>query len=87
MKHFVIFLWILIPIIFGITFVIAAPFDTDFVTWTQPNGFTFTARLWGDEFQWWFETQSGYRIIQGSNNWYYYATLNFYGEYPQQSKD
>lgn len=81
MKHFVIFLWIVVPIVFGITFAVAAPFDTDFVTWTQPNGVKFIARLWGDEFQYWFETQSGHRIIQGANNWYYYATLNSDGEY------
>lgn len=81
MRHFVNFLWIVILIILGITFLVAAPFDTDFVTWTQPNGVTFTARLWGDEFQYWFETQTGHRIIQESNNWYYYANLNSDGEY------
>ncbi len=59
----------------------AAPFDTGFVQWTQPNGTTtFTARYWGDEFAWWFETQSGHRLIQSSNGWYYYATLNESGE-------
>lgn len=77
MKTFVMIFLAIVS--FGV--LIAAPFDTGFITWTQPNGVTFIARLWGDEFQYWFETQSGHRIIQSSDNWYYYATLNADGEY------
>ena len=59
-----------------------APTDTGFIQWTQPNGTTtFTARYWGDEFFSWFETQSGYRLIQASDGWYYYAALDSTGEY------
>ena len=47
----------------------AAPFDTDFVTWHQPNGVTFIAWFWGDEFISWFETQDGYRIYRAANGW------------------
>ncbi len=41
MKTFVTFLLAIVS--FGV--LIAAPFDTDFVTWTQPNGVTFIAQL------------------------------------------
>ena len=54
----------------------AAPVDTKFIQWSQPNSTTFTARFWGDEFLWRMETQDGYRIIKGAGGWYYYATLN-----------
>jgi len=63
----------------------AAPFDTDFVTWHQPNGVTFIAWFWGDEFISWFETQDGYRIYRAANGWYYYATLDSIGEYTGSS--
>jgi hypothetical protein len=62
-------------------FIMAAPFDSKMVQWTQPNGVTFTARFWGDEFEWRMETQAGYRIIRGSGCWYYYATLDANGNY------
>jgi len=47
----------------------------------QPNGITFTGRIWGDEFIYWAETQDGYRFVQSGDGWYYYATLNAQGEY------
>ncbi len=36
-KYFSIFRFVILLFV-GITFVIAAPFDTDFVEWSQPNG-------------------------------------------------
>lgn len=59
----------------------AGPIDTGFKGWAQPDGTRFTARLWGDEFEWRMETQDGYRIIWTSDDWYYYATLDTKGEY------
>lgn len=59
----------------------SAPFDTGFIQWSQPDNTTFTARLWGDEFFWWMETQTGYRIVRGPNYWWCYATLDSAGEF------
>jgi M6 family metalloprotease-like protein len=59
----------------------AAPFDTGYITWWQPDSTSFTARYWGDEFIWWMQTQSGYSIIQGSDGWYYYAKLGTNGDF------
>ena len=48
----------------------AAPID---ITLTQPDGSTFIARQWGDEWSNGFETLEGYTIIQESTNWWVYA--------------
>lgn len=53
----------------------SAPFDTGFITFTQPNGIEFKARKWGDEFNKSFETIDGYGVIQGTGRWYYYAIV------------
>jgi hypothetical protein len=59
----------------------AAPFDSGMRQWSQPDNTTFVARAWGDEFFWWMETEDGYRIVQGSGDWFYYATLDENGEF------
>lgn len=59
--------------------------DTGFITWEQPDGTDFIARSWGDEFFYWMETDNGYRIIESSDGWYYYATLDIYGEFTATS--
>ena len=59
----------------------AAPFDTGFITFTQPNGVEFTARKWSDEYNNMFETIEGYGVIQGNGGWYYYATVAANGEF------
>jgi M6 family metalloprotease-like protein len=59
----------------------AAPFDTGIITLTQPNDVTFVGRIWGDEFFWWAETESGYRFVQSGDGWYYYAELDANGEF------
>ncbi len=61
--------------------ILSAPFDTGMSLLQQPNGVTFTGRIWGDEFIYWAETQDGYRFVQSGDEWYYYATLNVQGEY------
>ncbi len=77
---------VLLAIVFCTNISVATPFDTGFITWTQPDSITtFIARYWGDEFEWWFETQTEYRIIQGSDYWYYYATLDANGDYTPTS--
>jgi len=64
MKNFLTYmLFVAVIIVFCFSQMFAAPFDTGFIQWSQPNGVTFAARYWGDEFEWWFETQDGYRII------------------------
>jgi hypothetical protein len=61
--------------------------DTGFIQWKQPNGVTFTARLYGDEFENWMVTQQNYQIIRGSDGYYYYAVLGSNGDFaPSSSK-
>ncbi len=64
----------------------SAPFDTGFITFTQPNGVEFKARKWGDEFNKSFETIDGYGVIQGNGGWYYYAIVGKNGEFTSSEK-
>ena len=48
----------------------AAPLD---IPITQPDGTTFTARQWGDEWNHGFETLDGYTILQMADSWWVYA--------------
>jgi immune inhibitor A len=48
----------------------AAPVD---FTVTQPDGTTFTARQWGDEWNNGIETSEGYSITQQEDGWWVYA--------------
>jgi M6 family metalloprotease-like protein len=48
----------------------AAPID---IPITQPDGTTFTARQWGDEWNHGYETVEGYAILQMEDNWWVYA--------------
>jgi len=56
-------------------FIMAGPIDNKMTTINQPNDVTFAGRIWGDEFIYWAETEDGYRFVQASDGWYYYATL------------
>lgn len=67
-------------IIFTIN-IICAPWDTGYIEWEQPDRTTFTARSWGDEFAGWMETDNGYQIIIGPDEYYYYAILDENGEF------
>ncbi len=71
---------------FTFSIVKASFFDTGFVEWSQPNGVKFTARLWGDEFSTQMETNTGYKIIIGSDNYYYYSTLDSTGDYTPSNR-
>ena len=56
------------------TGIFACRYDTGWRTYTQPNGVKFTARMWGDEYEVFFETREGYSIDKNSaDNYYYYA--------------
>lgn len=48
----------------------AAPFEFEIV---QPDGTTFTARAWGDEWLNGVETVQGYTILQDDDGWWAYA--------------
>lgn len=68
-------------------FVYAIGIDTGMIEWKQPNDVTFIGSAWGDEFRWWMETEDGYRFVQGSGKYYYYAVLDENGEFaPSESK-
>ena len=75
MKKYVVIILFYALNVFGV------PYDTGYIVWTQPNGDTFIARHWGDEFIWWMEDEFGYRIIQDSDGYYYYVELDANGEY------
>lgn len=55
--------------------------DTGYTIWSQPNAVTFTARMWGDEFAIDMETDDGYKIVRGGDDYFYYAELDANGEY------
>jgi len=50
----------------------AAPIDLQV---SQPDGTSFTARQWGDEWQNGMETAAGYTILKGEDGWWSYAVL------------
>jgi M6 family metalloprotease-like protein len=53
---------------------LACWFDTGWITYIQPNGVKFTARMWGDEYESYFETNEGFSIEKNyEDNYYYYA--------------
>ena len=78
MKLYTLFLTVLFIFVIDI---FPAPFDTGYIEWEQPDQTMFVARSWGDEFEWWMETEDGYQIISGPDNYYYYAILNENGEF------
>ena len=54
--------------------------DTGWITYTQPNGVKFTARMWGDEYESFFETKEGFSIEKNnSDGFYYYANSSYKG--------
>ncbi len=61
---------------------VAPPFP---YTLSQPNGFTFEARMFGDEHLSWIETMDGriiLDVLDNENNiWWYYATVDSEGFY------
>jgi hypothetical protein len=64
------------------TLLFSIGYDSGMIQWTQPDGTTFTARAWGDEFQGWMETGTGYRIVKNyTDGYYYYAILDANGEF------
>ncbi len=65
----------------------AMGWDSDYIEWEQPNGIKFTARWYGDEFEWWMETNDEFRIILNlTDGYYYYAVLDTDGEYTPSGK-
>ena len=54
--------------------------DTGYIEYKQPNGVSFIARTWGDEYFNWMETEDGFRVFQ-KDNWYCYAILNDVGDF------
>ncbi len=77
---------ILAAMFFTFSIVKASFFDTGYTEWSQPNGYKFTARLWGDEFESNMETQDRYKICIGSDNYYYYAVLDSNGDFKPSNR-
>ncbi len=71
MKHFskntILVTFFFIQIIFAVD---ASP---ELITFTQPDGNTFSGFNRGDEWAGWHETTSGWPIAQNSNDWWVYA--------------
>jgi len=56
--------------------------DTGWIKYTQPNGVTFVGRAYGDEFEFFLETEDGYQFLPNDQDgYYYYAKLNSKGDY------
>lgn len=72
MKRSILLLVLFYLIIF-VPQIFSAWIDTGFIEWKQSNGATFTARLYGDEFENWMVTKDNYQITRGLDGWYYYA--------------
>jgi hypothetical protein len=72
-----IFLFVIIAIFTN--FVSGSPIDTGMKTWYQPNNVSFTARLYGDEFEMHFRTDTDHEIVKEEDGWYYYAIPGFDG--------
>ena len=62
-----------IVFLFAASDVSARPASSALHTLTQPDGYTFQARLWGDEYYHGWETEDGYTIIldEPSKTWFY----------------
>lgn len=65
-----------VVILFAVAPAQAAPANPNYFPITQPDGTSFLARQWGDEWNHGFETADGYSIIQdsGSGYWVYAST-------------
>ena len=63
-------LWVVASVLFGPT-ANAAPAAPTVFTLRQPNGVTFPARLWGDEWNHGTETTDGYTIVKDSRTGYW----------------
>jgi hypothetical protein len=50
----------------------ATRFDTGWKEFRQPNGVIFIGRMWGDEYDYTFQTKDGYPFDKNFNNGYYY---------------
>ncbi|NQV37182.1 MAG: hypothetical protein HQ509_04140, partial [Candidatus Marinimicrobia bacterium] len=70
MKHFskntILVTFFFIQIIFAVD---ASP---ELITYTHPDGNTFSGFNRGDEWAGWHETSSGWPIAQNSNDWWVY---------------
>ncbi|MBN8210302.1 cell wall-binding repeat-containing protein [Bacillus sp. NTK071] len=54
---------------------LAAPANDVFRTVEQPDGTTFLSKAVGDEFRHWVETEDGHVILQGKDDYWYFAKV------------
>ncbi|MHB8132316.1 MAG: metallopeptidase domain-containing protein, partial [Mobilitalea sp.] len=80
MKRGIIFVSVFLLIASDIS--LASWYDTGWITYTQPNGVKFIARMWGDEYEGFFETKEGFSIEKNhSDGYYYYASSSNKGKF------
>ena len=82
MKAKIFFLGMVVCTLIIATPVQATYFDTGWVEFKQPNGVVFVARMWGDEWNYTFETKDAYPFDKNfSDGYYYYALSQIDGAY------
>ena len=81
MKRFI--FWVLSSLLLAgivaavsVEWVSAAPAAPNIETLEQPDGSSFFARKWGDEWANGYETLDGYAILQSSSRWWVFARLS-----------
>jgi hypothetical protein len=76
------FVLVMVLTLFTWQYAVAHYEDTGLISFTQPDGTSFVGRGWGDEFEFQWETQDGYRFVMNYiNGFWSYATLNELGDY------
>ncbi|MDZ7305415.1 MAG: hypothetical protein ONB44_25120 [candidate division KSB1 bacterium] len=76
MKKGIFFFFMVAWVLVWVTLAWATYFDTGWVEFRQPNGVTFVGRMWGDEWDYTFQTKDGYPFDKNSADGYYYFALS-----------
>lgn len=76
-------MYILVSIfVMNLSFVLANNEDTGWIKFTQPDKTEFTGRGWGDEFEFYWETEDGYRFVKNcETDFWCYAVLSEKGDF------
>lgn len=72
MKRTILFFVVVVSALTMLTHAYATYFDTGWMEFHQPNGISFIGRMWGDEWDYTFQTKEGYAFDKNSIDGYYY---------------